>query len=50
MCRKNHLHGCCILCFGLGLMVGHCLESWFLCFFGGLFLLFFGFSVLCRKR
>ena len=50
MYRKNQMHGCCILCFGLGLMVGHCLESWFLCCFGGLALLFLGFSVMCRKR
>ena len=33
MCRKNHLHGCCMLAFGLGLIIGHCLESWF-CFRG----------------
>lgn len=49
MCRKNHLHGCCVLFFGLGLMIGHCLESWFLCSFGGLVLIGLGFCVMHRR-
>ena len=36
MCRKNHLHGCCCLFFGLGLIVGHCVSSWFVCCCGGI--------------
>lgn len=49
MCRKSKLHGCCMLCFGLGLIFGHCLESWLLCCFGGLVLIGLGFCVT-RQR
>ena len=49
MCRKNRLHGCCLFFFGLGLIVGHCLESWLLCVAGGLALLVLGLCVM-RKR
>lgn len=46
MCRKNHLHGCCCLCFGLGLIIGHSLTNWFLCCCGGIGLMVFGFMVM----
>ena len=49
MCRKQHLHGCCLCCFGLGLLFGHCLESWILCCCGGFFLLLLGFGILRKK-
>lgn len=49
MCRKNHLRGCCLLCFGLGLIVGHCLESWLLSCGGGLALILLG-LVIMQKR
>ena len=49
MYRKNYLHGCCLAAFGLGLAVGHCLESWLLCCFGGMCLVGFGFCVLRKK-
>lgn len=49
MCRKNYLHGCCLAAFGLGLIVGHCLESWLLCCCGGTGLLIFGFCVMRKK-
>ena len=49
MCRRNHLYGCCIMAFGAGLIVGHCLESWFVCCFGGLMLMAMGLLVL-RSR
>jgi hypothetical protein len=49
MCRKNHLHGCCLAAFGFGLLVGHCLESWLLCSCGGIGLLILGFCVLRKK-
>ena len=49
MCRKNHLHGCCMLAFGLGLIIGHCLESWFLCCCGGIILLILGCCVMRRR-
>jgi hypothetical protein len=29
MCRKNQLSGCALMAFGLGMMVGMCLESGF---------------------
>ena len=35
MCRKNYLRGFVLLGFGLGLVVGHCLDSWLLCSCGG---------------
>ena len=50
MCRKNHLHGCCMLAFGIGLIVGHCLESWFLCCCGGVGLIVLGFCVMRRRQ
>lgn len=49
MCRKKHLHGCCMVFFGLGLILGHCLESWLLCCFGGLVLAGVGICV-ARQR
>ena len=49
MCRKRYLHGCCVLFFGLGIMVGCCLESWFWCSFGGLGLIVLGFVIMRGK-
>lgn len=49
MCRKKYLHGCCLICFGLGLLIGHWVSSWVLCGCGGLCLVVIGFSVT-RKR
>lgn len=49
MCRKSHLHGCSVLFFGLGLMVGHSLESWFLCSIGGLLIIFLGICIMRRR-
>ena len=49
MCRKNRLHGCCMIAFGVGLIVGHCLESWFLCCCGGIVLLILGCCVMRRR-
>ena len=49
MCRKSHLQGCCLACFGLGLMVGHNLESWMLCVCGGLALCVMGLCMLKRR-
>ena len=46
MCRKNHLLGCTVGAFGLGLVVGHCAESAFLSIWGGTFLLVLGFCLL----
>ncbi len=49
MCRKSHLHGWCMLLFGLGVMIGHCLDSWFLCCCGGFTLIILGFCVMHRN-
>ena len=49
MCRKKQLHGWCLLCFGLGLMIGHCVNTWLFCGFGGLVLIVLGFCVM-RQR
>ena len=49
MCRKNHLHGCCCLCLGLGLILGHCISSWFFCCCCGVALLVLGFCIMRRR-
>ena len=49
MCRKNKLRGCCLAVFGLGLLVGHCLESWLFCCLFGFGLIFCG-LVLSKRR
>ena len=38
-----------MLGFGLGLMIGHCIESWFVCSFAGIVFLFLGSSGLRGK-
>lgn len=49
MCRRNHLRGCLMLGFGLGLLIGQCLESWILCTVGGIILAGSGFCLLSQK-
>ncbi len=49
MYRKNKLRGLCLSCFGLGLMAGHCVESWLLCWLGGVGLILLGLS-LCQRK
>ena len=49
MYRKNYLLGCMALTFGLGLLVGHCLESALLCNGAGIVIIFLGFGTLRRK-
>lgn len=49
MCRRSSLHGWCCIMLGLGVMLGHSIESWFICSGGGLALVILGF-VLARKR
>ena len=31
MCRRKDLYNCCLLCFALGMLLGRCVNSWFLC-------------------
>lgn len=47
MCRMNKLQGWCLVCFGVGLVVGYALESWFFCSLGGMVLILAG---LARTR
>ena len=49
MCRRNYLHGCCIAAFGVGLLVGHCLDNGFVCFAVGMGLLLLGLGVMRKK-
>jgi len=44
--RKHFLQGCCLICFGMGLILGHCLESWILCCPGGCAIVLLG---LCSE-
>ncbi len=49
MCRRNHLHGWCLVCLGVGLLLGHSLESWLVCCLGGIALICLGFCVMKQK-
>ena len=49
MCRKKQLHGWCAVCFGFGLMVGHWVDAWFYCGFGGLALVILGFTMMSKR-
>lgn len=31
MCRRRDLSSCCLLAFALGMLLGRCVDSWFLC-------------------
>ena len=42
------MRGCCLCFFGLGLILGHCLESWLLCCGGGSAALVLGLSMMRR--
>ena len=46
MCRKKTLQGCCVLCFGFGVLVGAALESWLLTNCAGLGLILLGLVML----
>lgn len=49
MCRKTVLHGWCLVMLGLGLMLGHGIESWLACSVGGLVLVSLGFITIRKK-
>lgn len=49
MYRRNHLMGYVFLGFGLGLLVGQCLESGFLCTCAGAVLVITGICGLNKK-
>ena len=43
------MHGCCLVCLGLGLILGYCMESWLLCCFGGLIIIGLGLCTMGRR-
>lgn len=49
MWRKNQLCGGVLIAFGLGLLVGMCLESGFFCFFVGLGIIGLGCWCMSKK-
>ena len=49
MCRRQHLLGCILFGFGLGLLLGHCVESGFLCICGGTVFVIVGLGGMRRK-
>ena len=49
MCRRNQALAYLMLGFGLGLMIGHCLESWIICICGSVVFLILGFGGVGRK-
>lgn len=48
MYRKKQFEGFCVVSFALGLIIGHCLDSWMLCCGGGIALLALGFCISRR--
>jgi len=49
MCRKKYMQGWCLVALGLGLILGHCLESWLLCCGGGAGVILLGFLVMQQR-
>lgn len=49
MCRRNQLFGGCAIAFGLGLLLGHCMDSGLFAVVIGLFLLAAGLLQLKQK-
>lgn len=49
MCRRNQMLAYLMVGFGLGLMIGHCMESWLICVCGGVAFLVLGFKGTWRK-
>ena len=49
MCRQSLLCGGCVLCFGLGILIGTWLKSGLVCHLLGIGLIVLGF-VLLRRR
>ncbi|MBR4109226.1 MAG: hypothetical protein IKK41_02775 [Oscillospiraceae bacterium] len=49
MCHKNVLWGCLFVAFGLGMLVGLCLEGGFFCHVFSLILIAAG-GCICKRR
>ena len=48
MWRKNQVCGCALIAFGLGILIGSCLQTGFFCFFGGFGIIALG--CWCAKK
>lgn len=48
MWRKNQVCGCALIAFGLGVLIGSCLESGFFSFCAGVIII--GLGCWCAKR
>lgn len=49
MCRRNHVLGCSLLAFGLGILIGSYTESGFITLVLAIGILAGGFWTLCKK-
>lgn len=49
MCRRNKMWGLILIAFGLGLLIGQCLERGFWCSAGSITILVVGISVMRQK-
>lgn len=49
MCRRQELYCMCLMSFGLGMLIGHWLDSWFWSGGGGVVLIAVGFSMMRRR-
>lgn len=49
MCRRNHLYGCAMITFGLGILVGLNLEAGVFCCLVAIGLIAAGFGCLKKK-
>ena len=49
MCRQSLLCGCCLLTFGVGILVGTWMKSGLACHLLGVGLIFLGFCALRRR-
>ena len=49
MCRRNKMWGLILVAFGLGLLIGQCLERGFWCSAGSITILVVGISLMRQK-
>lgn len=49
MCRRNKLTGCCLICFGLGILIGEWITASFICIIIGFAAVVLGMGVLRQK-
>ena len=49
MCRQNHLLGCVLMAFGVGILIGMLMDRGFICGCIGFGMIVLGFFVVRRK-